>query len=1610
MSRDTTNFQIITIANPFDRTSRTRTVLPFVIGSTVAALLKQHAGDVRMTASINGLVIPEADHATTVVRPGDQLLFIPVIEGGGDGKQIWSALAMIAITVVGFGVGGALAGAMSMGKVAAGMFAAFTGATFGLAGGLMVSALTPEPQGRTGGRRDGGQSYGWNPQTTQQPGLPIPVWYGTNKLNGQVISAFTEPTSDNDKQTLTMIVALGRGPMGAITDIRINDQPIGQYTDVQYAIRYGTIDQPLVDGYDKTKTEYPPNQVVSSATPYVYTVSGSIYDEIEVDLTFPYGLYKLTSSGGLTVNTVKARIEYKRTADDESAWTPFAAGTPLTVTAIVLVNTKPKLTIGAGHGLLKGDLVVVAGIGGMTQLNGVWTVLNTGSNYVILDVDASGFDAYTSGGTVGNTAATITDKLRSGFRRTVGPIPRADPSAEYQIRITKLTPDRVKKNNDEDLRYGDDLYLGTVRTVVKAAFRYPRTAYVAVQALATESLSGGFTFCCISSSKYVRIWDGTAWRCQVSSNPAWVLYDVLTQPVLSGEPVVCEFQASLDGWTGTHCTLTAGAETLAIAGTAPDQYIVSPTIAIDGSSLTKLYIRIKRTAGAVWSGMIYYSTAGHGFSDSYRKAIVPATNLSSFEVIELDMSQLTAGGNDWITNTITSIRLDFGEASDNFELDYVSVGQYLPSCYDGIDPARIDLPKFLELAAHCDEVVTDGTRRITFNGGFDADSTLWETALKICEIARCVLVWNGTQLTLAIDKPADPVQLFTVGNTGQDSFQLTYLPQAERATEIEVQFRDASNDYERTPLTVLDATGEHSSSKVTLELFGITSDKEAWRAGMFRLNQNRLLSRTIEFTADIDAIACTIGDVINVQQDVPEWGEGGRIVAATSNTVTLDHAPEWDEISTYQVMIRLSTDTVVTKTVTDVDEAVLTISGTFASIPTSQSVYAYGKQNLLVRPYRIIGLSRDSDQRVRLTAIEYNAGIYAADGESTAIVRPASIPRTTPTVTGLAATETIAIDESGTSRRRVSITYRLPVTSAWDHVEIMVQVDGSTAWTKVGESRSSSFDWWAAEASTDYIIAAVSADKAGRRESIASAPSVELTTSESSSALASYLQARVTGLEIFGQGNNAVFTGRDARLVWNEVAAIDATVPAGEEALGAGGTSPNAWLRDYEVKILDPDGTVRRTAYTTAPAYTYTFERNSEDGAGTPARSVIVEVRARDQLFRSSVTPARLAISNPALAVPGGIAATGFIRSVRVQWQAVAGTDVAGYELWASTSASFTPSATNLIYQGPDTAFTFNLPAAATWYFRLAAYDLFGTDGLTLSSEFSAVAQEVPNTQLTAYDLKVPVLEGIAFTVSGTTVSWTAGTINYGAEAIAIASGNTTDAYIYYDMAASPHAGTLSHSATQPPVGKTATADVWLLCVLEASGKINVAVANQIAHAGLIQAGAITATKIAAETITAGEIHADAITTTKLNGLAVTTEKIADDAVTEWAFDSYIGATRALSEADWTTIGSLSMTKGTGEVWITFNVGLENAAGSAQDAYLRVHWSDDGADWSDLYASWENARQAVPASGTNSVSMTVIDGESGTGVRYYRVQALRGFGSSSVTAHQSSMCAIERKK
>lgn len=114
------------------------------------------------------------------------------------------------------------------------------------------------------------------------------------------------------------------------------------------------------------------------------------------------------------------------------------SGTPLTITAITSAN--PAVVTSTAHGLTDGDVVKIAAVVGMTEVNGEMFVVNqTGVNtFELIGADSTGYAAYVSGGTateaVFSNWCELTGYNRQGGSKTENPASSLCSTAtEYEL-------------------------------------------------------------------------------------------------------------------------------------------------------------------------------------------------------------------------------------------------------------------------------------------------------------------------------------------------------------------------------------------------------------------------------------------------------------------------------------------------------------------------------------------------------------------------------------------------------------------------------------------------------------------------------------------------------------------------------------------------------------------------------------------------------------------------------------------------------------------------------------------------------------------------------------------------------------------------------------------------------------------------------------------------------------------------------------------------------------------------------------------------------------------------------------------------------------------------
>ena len=200
-----------------------------------------------------------------------------------------------------------------------------------------------------------------------------------------------------------------------------------------------------------------------------------------------------------------------------------------------------------------------------------------------------------------------------------------------------------------------------------------------------------------------------------------------------------------------------------------------------------------------------------------------------------------------------------------------------------------------QVAQYCDQLVPDGfggqEPRFTCNVWLTEQRSAYQVINDICSIFRAMPVWNGQQLTVVMDRPADPVWTYTNANVDESGFSYTFSARKSRHNAIQVEYADKENSYEKAIEYVADdeEIRKHGLNVKKITAFGCTSRGQAHRTALWLLQTEKLETKTVTFTVGAEGLMHIPGDIIKVA-DTHYAGTniGGRVLAVNGKTVTLD--------------------------------------------------------------------------------------------------------------------------------------------------------------------------------------------------------------------------------------------------------------------------------------------------------------------------------------------------------------------------------------------------------------------------------------------------------------------------------------------------------------------------------------------------------------------------------------------------------------------------------------------------------------------------------------------------------------------------------------------------
>ena len=650
---------VIIITNPFDTAKGKKEYwAPYDKQKPVR---EYHAEDGEKLYAVNGV---QVDPSATVMDR-QEIVVAPKIQ-----KKAFGWILAIGLTIFGAGMAGAAFKAGISGWLMAGRIAGALAMT--LIGNHIMTKLTM-PKADLTNASEQSNTYGWGtPSTLTGQGYVLPICYGKVKTAGMMLQRHV--ISDGKNQYLNILYCLAEGELDDVSDIKLNNNPIENYSDVSVEIRNGSNQQSIItdfnDSYADTALAYELNVVGKWNT---VTLDGNTANGIEITIAFPNGLYYSNDSGNADYTSVTLKAQYRKvgTSDwqdipirnENYEWTPDWAK-----------NTSGFGTLVTWKAHYNKECRKLVGYETYTKWGKTFYRYKNGKRIPIYEYTMT-YDEWKKAVKDAHLYDGIIRGKETGVFYRMYRIYDLEP-AQYEVRVQCAAKDRT------DIRTANKVQWVAVTQVVYDDFTHPGKALLGLKALATDQLSGSDPqLTCTIERSSVYIWNPmtNSYEAQPASNPAWACYDILHG---------CRKLLNADGQTYTY-------EAEGIPKENMDYYAFAAWAAMCDSAGIQFHYLFD-SAMKVWDAVNYPCRVGRG------SVIIVGTKVSciydyaspSVQLFTVANIKKDSFSNEYLAteSRANSIEISFMNREKNYERDVLAVFNEEYDSSDAVaQPTQIEL-------------------------------------------------------------------------------------------------------------------------------------------------------------------------------------------------------------------------------------------------------------------------------------------------------------------------------------------------------------------------------------------------------------------------------------------------------------------------------------------------------------------------------------------------------------------------------------------------------------------------------------------------------------------------------------------------------------------------------------------------------------------------------------------------------------------------------------------------------------------------------------------------------------------------------------------------------
>lgn len=589
----------------------------------------------------------------------------------------------------------------------------------------------------------------------------------------------------------------------------------------------------------------------------------------------------------------------------------------------------------------------------------------------------------------------------------------------------------------------------------------------------------------------------------------------------------------------------------------------------------------------------------------------------------------------------------------------------------------LDLPKLLTMAQKL------AARGDTFDYGFNQKTTVWEAISTALQCGRCEPLMLGPKITLDRDEAkAVPIGTFGADNIGEGSLEwdIEYFDPLE-PDSVEMTYIDPVT-WKPMPVMCI-PPGSTGSNPKRVTLAGSHSRDQAYHEGMFKALANEKRRETVTFTTGLEGVIPRRGNLIAVSYDLPQWGFSGVLLDAgvDNKTLYLDSPMTWTPGVTINMLLRMDDGSgfgpfLVTRGASDdiaVASAEINMSMFSKKIGREPIMFLFGPVDQVYKRCLVREVRPQGGEKVRIVAVNEDNSVFDYDN---AIAPPSTGGSVPPKVPDLPEVPYIQVNPVPGNLRLVTVVWGVALGAKYYHLQ--KSMDG-LSWTTVVTTSATSYSLEVLEAGELFVRVCGINVGAGLWEQWNGQVGVPMS-----------VPSPVTGLAL-----QYAFSGLQAAMAWSNVFEAEF----------------------YRIRIKDEWNDLLMTRTSTGPEWTLDY--NDVANSDAVRRNYNIEVVGVNSLGEGS-PPATLAISNPVPAKITNLSSTAVGEdsthvTYRGSWSLVNSVDLRAYLVWGSTDPAFTPSGSNLLFEGLATAVDIKVPKDGSgnvpiYYWKVTVVDLWGDD------------------------------------------------------------------------------------------------------------------------------------------------------------------------------------------------------------------------------------------------------------------------------------------------------------